>query len=108
MAAMRRRTHKSHRGVPTLIVFALIFFVLGAAILFVRNPDPEALKPPPLTPEMQARIASPENAYQMLYASLEFLPENKPLQKEYPVPGNPTEMAFYETSLLYTSPSPRD
>lgn len=97
MAAMRGRTHKSRREMRTLVVFALIFFLFAAAIVFVRNRNSETLKPPPLTPEMQDLIASPENAYQMLYASLEFLPESKPLEKEYPVPGNPTKTAFYET-----------
>lgn len=94
---MRGQTHKSRREMRTLVVFALIFFLLAAAIVFVKNRDPETLKPPPLTPKTQDRIASPENAYQMLYASLEFLPENKPLPQKYPVPENPTKTAFYET-----------
>lgn len=94
---MRGRTHKSHREMRTLVLFALIVFLLAAAIVFVKNRDPETLKPPPLTPEMQDRIASPENACQRLYASLEFLPENKPLPKKYPVPENPAKTAFYET-----------
>ncbi len=93
----RARGHGRGRETRTVLVLLLIVCVLGLAVLWARSRDPGTLRPPPLTPEQQARIDSSENAFNALREAMMLLPESKPILKKYPVPGKPGEMAFYET-----------
>ncbi|HQM48074.1 MAG TPA: hypothetical protein PLJ71_05265 [Candidatus Hydrogenedentes bacterium] len=95
----RTRGRKSHRERRTILVLAAIVCVLAVAVLWARSRDPEALRPPPRPPEMQARTAAPENAYHVLGEALYLLPAENPMPKKYPVPGRPGLEAFYSTEV---------
>ncbi|HQK76731.1 MAG TPA: hypothetical protein PKZ25_11075, partial [Candidatus Hydrogenedentes bacterium] len=61
MGRARGHKRKSRREIRTVLVLAALVCVLGAAIVWARGRDPRGLRPPPLSPELQARIESPEN-----------------------------------------------
>ena len=61
------------------------------------RPHPRGLRPPPLSPELQARIESPENAAHVLVQALYLLPGDNPLPQKYPVPDKPGELRLFET-----------
>ena len=97
MGRARGHKRKSHREIRTVLVLAALVCVLGAAIVLARGRDPRGLRPPPLSPELQARIESPENAAHVLVQALYLLPGDNPLPQKYPVPDQPGELRLFET-----------
>lgn len=82
----------------TVLVLAALVAVLGVAILLVHSGKSRGLRPPPLAPELRARIESPQNAAPILAQAVALLPPNLPPPQKYPVPGKPDEMRLFETS----------
>jgi hypothetical protein len=97
MGRARGHKRKSRREIRTVLVLAALVCVLGAAIVWARGRDPRGLRPPPLSPELQARIESPENAAHVLVQALYLLPGDNPLPQKYPVPDQPGELRLFET-----------
>ncbi len=97
MGGARGHKRKSRREIRTVLVLAALVCVLGAAILWARGRDQRGLQPPPRSPELQARIESPENAAHVLVQALHLLPGDNPLPQKYPVPDKPGEMRLFET-----------
>jgi hypothetical protein len=94
----RGHKRRNRREIRTVLVLAALVCVLGAAILLVHSGKSRGLRPPPLAPELQARIESPQNAASILAQAIALQPSNLPPAREYPVPGKPDEMRLFETS----------